>query len=566
MTKTRSLICLLTGHVDHGKSQIVETITKKKIIEKEPGKITQKISTINVPFSRIKQICGSLINKIKINIPGFLLIDSPGHASFTSLRKRGGNIADIATLVIDIHEGFKPQTEESLKILKNYKTPFIIALNKIDLIRGWTSNKTNLIQNINSQSENTKLFLEQKLYEIVGKLHEFGFESERFDRVQDYSKQIAIIPLSAKTSEGIPELLLVLMGLAQKYLEKNLEVETISQGKAVILEVNEKKGVGTILNTILYSGSIKLNDTIVIGTLTQPLVTKVRIIYQDNKQTKKSEAASNISISALNTKDVIAGMPLMVANKNLNQIKKELQEQIQEVIIETEKKGIVLKADSIGSLEALIQSLKEKKVSIKRATIGEITKKDIVDAQSDKDELNRVILCFNIKPIKAEVKIISSDIIYKLLEDYESWKEKKQKEIEAMALEKITKPFKVKILPNCIFRQSNPAVVGVEVLAGTLKANTPIIKSDGSKLTEIKSIQSEGKTLNEVEKGKQVAVSIPGIIAFRQIHEHDILISDINEEEFKKLKNMKKLLSNEEIELLKEIAEIKRKEKKLWGI
>jgi len=566
MTKIRSLICLLTGHIDHGKSQIVETITKKKIIEKEAGRITQKISTINVPFSRIKEICGPLISKLNMKIPGFLLIDSPGHASFTSLRKRGGNIADIAILVVDINEGFKPQTEESIKILKNYKTPFIVALNKIDLIRGWRSNSAPLMQNIDSQSEDTKIILEQKLYETVGKLYEFGFESERFDRVKDYSKQVAIIPLSAKNSIGIPELSMVLMGLAQKYLEKDLEVETSSQGKAVILEVNEKKGVGNLLNCILYSGSIKTNDLIAIGSLTQPIITKVKILYEENKQVKKSEAASNISICALNTKEVIAGMPLMVANENIDQLKKDVQSQIKEVIIETDKDGIILKADSIGSLEALIQLLKEKQIQIKRATIGEITKKDLVDAKANKNELDRVILGFNIKKINSDVEIITSDIIYKILDNYQSWKEKTQKQLEEKSLEKIKKPFKIKILPNCIFRQSNPAVVGVEVLAGTLKANTPIIKDDGSKLSEVKSIQSEGKNVNEAERGKQVAVSIPGVIAFRQIHENDVIISDINEEDFKKLKDMKKLLNQDEIELLKEIAEIKRKEKKLWGV
>jgi len=566
MTKTRSLICLLTGHVDHGKSQIVETITKNKIIEKEAGKITQKISTINVPFSRIKEICGSLIQKSKLQLPGFLLIDSPGHSSFTSLRKRGGNIADIAILVIDVNEGFKPQTEEALKILKHYKTPFIIALNKIDLIRGWRSNNLSLLQNINSQSDETKLILEQKLYEIVGKLHEFGFESERFDRVQDYSKQIAMVPISAKKSEGISELLLVLIGLAQKYLEKNLEVETSSQGKAVILEVNEKKGVGTLLNCILYAGSIKTNDTIAIGSLTQSITSKVKILYEDNKQVKKSEAASNISLCSLGAKNALAGMPLMVANKDLNQIKKEVQSQIDEVLIETDKEGIILKADSIGSLEALIQLLREKQIPIKRATIGEVSKKDIVDAKANKNELDKVILGFNIKKIKSDVEIISSEIIYKILDDYQSWREKKQKELEEKSLEKITKPFKLKILPNCIFRQSNPAVVGVEVLAGTVKTNTPIIKDDGTKLTEVKAIQSEGKNINEAEKGKQVAISIPGVIAFKQINENDVIISDINEIDFKKLKDMKKLLNHDEIELLKEIAEIKRKDKKLWGI
>ena len=142
MANIRSLICLLTGHVDHGKSQIIESISGIKIIEKEAGRITQSIYAVNVSMDKIEKISGNLLGKLKskIKIPGFLLIDSPGHAAFSNLRKRGGSIADIGIVVIDVNEGILQQTKEDIEILKRYKTPFIIALNKIDIISGWKSN------------------------------------------------------------------------------------------------------------------------------------------------------------------------------------------------------------------------------------------------------------------------------------------------------------------------------------------------------------------------------------------------------------------------------------------
>ena len=211
MTSLRSPICSVLGHVDHGKSSILDAIRESSIISKEAGGITQAIGASIVPLEVLKKKCGKLLDamNLQVTIPGLLFIDTPGHAAFTSLRKRGGNLADIAVLVIDINEGVKAQTLECIDILKQYKTPFIVALNKIDLISGWKSSKSILLKNLQEQGENVRQIIETKLYEIVGKFSELGFEAERFDRIEDHTKQIAIVPTSAKTSEGIPELLMV---------------------------------------------------------------------------------------------------------------------------------------------------------------------------------------------------------------------------------------------------------------------------------------------------------------------------------------------------------------------
>ena len=569
MKSLRSPTCVFVGHVDHGKSSILDRIRGTFVVKHEAGGITQKISSSKVSLEHIKKLAGGLLAKLKfdITIPGILFIDTPGHASFTSLRKRGGNIADIAVLVVDIREGFKPQTIEAIEILKHYKTPFIVALNKVDLLSGWrgSTNKT-LIESISSQGEFVRNLLDQRLYEVVGKLHGYGFNSERFDRVQDYTKQVAIIPVSALTQEGVPELVMIISGLAQRFLEEKLKVEKEEQGKGVVLEVNEQKGVGCVLNVILYDGSLKVNDVILVGGKEKVVTSKVRGIFEEGKSVKKVEAATSVVVCGPDLSDVVSGMPLRVANKDLIEIKKEIQSEIKEVLIETDKDGIIVKADSVGSLEAIIYMLREKKIPISKASIGEIGKKDIVDAESQKDELNQVILGFNVKNVSTDVKVITNDIVYRIIEDFEKFREEKIKEIEERQLGEIVKPCKIRFLRGYIFRQSNPAVIGVEVMEGSLKVGMNLIKTDGSKIGEVKSIQLDGKGASEAVKDKQVAVAISGAIVGRQLIENDVYVSDMKESDVKKLKIMRKLLKLEEIELLKEIINIKRKDNPLWGV
>ncbi len=585
MKSTRSPICTVMGHVDHGKSSILDNIRGSAIVKSEAGAITQAIGASIIPLDTIKKICGDLLKQLKMDftIPGLLFIDTPGHAAFTNLRKRGGNLADIAILVIDINEGIKPQTMESIEILKQYKTPFIIALNKVDLISGWQTKKINILQSINEQSQSIQQILDTKLYELVGKLSEIQINSERFDRVEDYTKQIAMIPCYAKTGEGMPELLMVLSGLAQRFLEKCLECDIDSSAKVTVLEIKEEKGLGKTIDVIIYDGTLKTGDTIVIAGIEEPITTKVKALFEpapleeirdkksNFKSVKEVSAATGVKISALDIDKVVSGMPLRSCQKkDIEKVKEELQQEVEEVLIETDEEGIVIKADSLGSLEALIKLLKENDVSIRRASIGNITKKDIAEAESnfEKDSLKSVILAFNIeaKSVKENVKIISSDIIYKIIEDYDKWKKEKLLEMQEGQIDKLVRPCKVKIMDGYIIRQSNPAIVGSDILAGTLKIGMPLMDSQGKEITEAKSIQADKEKLEKAEPGKQVAVSMPNITVGRQINVNDILYSSIPEEDFKKLKNLKEFLTKEEIEVIKEIAEIKRKDNVVWGI
>ncbi|MBI1971077.1 translation initiation factor IF-2 [Candidatus Woesearchaeota archaeon] len=585
----RSPICSVLGHVDHGKSSILDKIRGTAIIAKEAGGITQSIGASIIPLETIKKICGDLLKMLnmELTIPGLLFIDTPGHAAFTTLRKRGGSLADIAILVVDINEGFKPQTLEAIDILKEYRTPFVIAANKIDLVPGWKNKQKMILQSINGQHHDVITKVEEKLYTIVGKLHEhIGMGSERFDRVENYTKQIAIVPCSAKSGEGLPELIMVMTGLAQRFLEQNLEYHKDGSAKATILEVKEEKGLGVTMDVIVYDGILHVGDTIVIGSLGQPIVTKIKALFQpmplsemrDAKtkftSVKQVVAASGVKISAQAMDNVLSGMPLHSCTPpTLEETKKKVQADVENIIIETDDEGIVIKADNIGSLEALTKLLQEKGAAIRKAGLGDVTKKDLTDAESnwEKDPLKSVILCFNVHrppdlPENKKVKIIEGDIIYRIIDDFGQWQAEHARQRESMELGTLVRPCKIQILQGYVFRQNNPAVVGCEIIAGTARTGIPLMNEEGKDLTKIKGMQLDKENVGEAERGKKLAVSMDHVSVGRQIHEGDTLYSAVPEEHFRKMKDLKKYLKPDEIEVIKEIAKIKRKENPVWGI
>ncbi|MDP7115725.1 MAG: translation initiation factor IF-2, partial [Candidatus Woesearchaeota archaeon] len=573
MSSKRSLICATLGHVDHGKSSILDKIRGTAIVNSEAGSITQAIGASIIPLEIIEKVCGELLKSLNMEftIPGLLFIDTPGHEAFAHLRKRGGNLADIAVVVVDINDGFKPQSLEAIELLKASKTPFIIAANKIDLINGWNSAEGPLLTVVSKQSERVVTALDEKMYGLVGELSKLGFEAERFDRVHDFTKQISLVPVSALTGDGISELLMVISGLAQKFLEKGLRCNLKGAAKGSLFEVKDVKGIGKALDVIMYDGSLQVGDTIVIGGIDKPIVTKVKALFEpadlaemrDTKakfnSVKKVTAATGVRISANGIDSAISGMPFRsVKKESLDKVKKEIQSEVDEVVIESDGKGVVIKADSLGSLEALIYLLKEKNITIKKASVGNITKKDIAEAEAnlESEPLQAAVLGFNVvaDAKSSNVKIITHNVIYQIIDDFEKWQGTKRKSLEQDNLGSLIRPCKVEIMKGYIFRQSNPAVVGVNVEAGTLRNEISLMKKEGVELAQLKGIQLDQENIEKAERGKQVAISLQGVTVGRQIKEGDILYSFIPEEDFKQLKELKQYLNNEEKDILKEIA------------
>lgn len=585
----RAAIVSVLGHVDHGKSSLLDAIRGTSIIFEEHGRITQAIGASIIPDKVIQEKAGNILKRLnaKLLIPGLLFIDTPGHAAFTSLRHRGGSIADLAVLVIDINEGFKPQTIEALNILKAFKTPFVIAANKLDLVPGFIHKSDFILEEIEKQQEDVKQEIYSRVYKLSSQLFKnSGLDGELFHRA-DFSKHVAIIPMSAKLGIGISELLAVLAGLSQKFLQQKLELHPEQPAKGVVLEVKEIKGLGTVIDVILYDGSLYRGDTIILAGLEAPIISKVKALLQPRPlkemRSKKTRfvsinhvvAATGVRISAPNIDKAVAGASLMglkqINEKQLQDIKKNIQKEVSNIIFETDKQGVIVKADALGSLEAVKKIFSDHNIAVRRTGIGNITKRDVLEADTvaEHDPLQGAVIGFSVNnssPIKPKkAAIIIGNIIYKLLDDFKQWQSDKALEIEQEQLKALPGVCKIRVLPGYVFRQSNPAIVGVEVLAGKLKPGLKLSKH-GQEISTIKSIELQGNIINEASIGKKVAISLPNITIGRQIKENDILYSFITEQEFRKLKELKHLLTDNEIHVLKEIADIIREKKPLWGI
>jgi len=583
---TRQPIVSVLGHVDHGKTSLLDYIRGSTVAAREAGAITQHIGATEVPIDAIYTMCGDLLGGKKFSVPGLLFIDTPGHHAFTTLRARGGSLADIAILVIDINEGFRPQTHESISILRQYKTPFVIAANKIDAINGWqrSSSSTEVAaQRIENQRPMTKRLFEEKLYDLIGVIYDKGFESDLYFNVKDFTKTIPIIPVSAKTGEGVPELLMILVGLAQRFLEEQLKSES-GPAKGTVLEVKEDVGLGTTVDAIIYSGMLKKEDTIILGTHDEPLVTKIKALLKPKPMdeirdprerfdsVKEVHAACGIKISAPDLDRVVPGAPLRTAHGNEAELIQEIQQQSQ-VKIDLDKDGLYIKADTIGSLEALVKESREKGIHIRKVDIGNISKRDITDTAAVNNPFERVVFAFNVKMLpeakeeaaSTDVTVFNEDVIYTIIENYDEWLAKKKEELEKKRREDYIHPGMIKFLPEYVFRVSHPAVIGIRVLGGRIKVDMRLMDQDGKLIGSIKGMQSENKGIAEAIQGQEVAISIEGVTVGRQIKGGDIFFTDIPESDAKKLRLLE-VLNEDEKDVLNKILDIKRKTNKFWGM
>ena len=586
----RTPIVAVLGHVDHGKTSLLDKIRGSAVIEGEAGAITQHIGATAVPLDVVSQVAGSLVDPTEFDLPGLLFIDTPGHHAFTTLRARGGALADIAVLVVDVNDGFQPQTEEAISILQDSKTPFVVAANKIDTIAGWNPNPDSPIQaTYDQQADRVRSALDEKLYEIIGDLSDSGFSSDLYWRVQNFRKNIGVIPVSAETGEGIPDLLAVLMGLAQRYMGEEMQVDVSGPGVGTVLEVKEERGFGTTLDVILYDGTIEKGDTIVVGGVNEPIVTTVRALLKPRDlaeiRTEKRfetveslQAAVGLKIAAPDLDEAMAGAPVrVVGDRTVDAVTTVVQEELAEVAVSTEEEGLVVKADTLGSLEALANSLEEAEIPIMQAEVGDIAPRDVSMATTADDEKNRVILGFNVDILEdaedrvdqEDVTVFRDDVIYKLIEDYEEYVEAIEKRQREAVFDNVIRPARFHILRDHVFRQSKPAVVGVEVNSGTLRRNTPVGYFENGEFERVgvlKTIQDEGEDVDELRAGERGAVSIDGPTVGRGIDEGDELWVDLPEKHAKVLEQeLKSDLPADEREALSQFLETKRKREPFWG-
>ncbi len=586
------IVCVL-GHVDTGKTLLLDKIRKTSVQAREAGGITQHIGASFFPIETLEEISAPILKRVggKVKVPGLLVVDTPGHEAFANLRRRGGAVADIAILVIDVLKGFEAQTYECIEILKARKTPFIVAANKIDRIPGWRSiPNAPFIESYQKQDPYVQKSLNEHLYRIIGKFSELGFKSDQFNRIRDFTRTVAIVPTSAKTGEGIPELVAVLTGLTQQYLKSRLTV-TEGPAKGTILEVKEEVGLGVTINVIIYDGVLRKGDTIVIGGRQGPIVTSVRAVLlpkpldeiRDPRDKFSSvdevSAAAGVKIAAPNLDDALAGAPLYVVppEEPIEKYVDEVSEEVQKLRISTDIEGVVLKTDALGSLEAIAESLRRNNVPIRLADVGDVSKRDVTEAMVVKEHepLYGVILAFNVKVLpdaeeesqKRGIKIFRHNIIYHLTDEYLKWLKSEREARVRAEFERLVKPAKLKVLHGYIFRRAKPAIVGIEVLAGKIKPRVRLLNKKGRDLGEILQIQDRGEPIQEAETGMQVAISIDRAIVGRHFDEGDSLIVRVPEQHVKTLlSKFRNRLTPEEIDVLKELIEIMRRTNPLWAM
>ena len=591
MSERRQPIVAVLGHVDHGKTSLLDHVrslgeqSRSSVMDREAGGITQHIGATEVPSEVLNELCAPLLGGKSFDSPGLLFIDTPGHHSFSSLRSRGGSLADIAILMVDIMEGCRPQTKESLRILKQSKTPFVVAANKVDRIHGWDAEDgRSMAISMRGQSKESLGLFDQRYWELVGQFAEEGFNLERYEKIKDFTKEIAMVPISAREGEGIQDLLAVVIGLAERYLSDQL-TDVDGSGEATVLEMKEERGLGKTLDLILHRGSIRKGDEIVLVSDRGGISTHVKGLFSPRgmsemrdagdrwDNTDAAYAAAGVKISAPSLDGVLVGTTLRVVNSDEERSAAIASaDEEANLSIELDEEGVCIKSDTVGGLEALAKELREVGVPIREASIGKVSRRDVRSAEASSDPLHRIIMAFSteileeaedeISSSEAGVKHIGSDIIYRILEEREEWVEARKNELEEESREIVVYPGRIMLLPDHTFRVSKPAVVGVRVLAGRVHIGQGLLK-DGNRVGRIKSIRSGQESLKEARQGAEVAISVDGVTVGRQIEEGDILLVDIPESHARKLRKLE--MTPVEEEVYEELLSIHRKNDHFWG-
>ncbi|MFB6362320.1 MAG: translation initiation factor IF-2, partial [Halobacteriales archaeon] len=415
------------------------------------------------------------------------------------------------------------------------------------------------------------------------------FSSDFYWRVQNFRDTIGVVPLSALTGEGVADLLAVLMGLSQRYMREDMAVDVSGGGHGTVLEVKEQRGLGTTIDVVLYDGTVRKGDTIVVGGTANPIVTDVRALLQPRalaeirverqfEQVDEVSAAAGVKISAPDLDDAMAGAPVrVVRDQSVETVIEAVQAELADIEVRTEEDGVVVKADTLGSLEALANALGEAEIPVVRAEVGDIAPRDVAIARTADDPVHRTILGFNVDVLddaadeaeQADVDLFVHDVIYRLVEDYEEYVTEIQEAQQETVLENIVRPARFRILQDHVFRQSNPAVVGVEVMGGTLRGNVSVAlfeRDEPTRVGTLKGIQDQGEAVDEARAGERVSVSIDGPTVGRQIDEGDTLWTEIPEKHAKILEQeLREDLPADEREVLQAYLEQRRKQEPFWA-
>jgi translation initiation factor 5B len=594
----RCPIVVIMGHVDTGKTKLLDKIRKTNVQEGEAGGITQQIGATYFEKKTLETQTARLnaTEKVELKVPGMLVIDTPGHESFTNLRSRGSSLCDVAILVVDLMHGLEQQTIESLTMLRKRGVPFVVALNKVDRCYGWkTAKDTPIREALKGQDEGTLMEFRSRATDAKVQLQEQGVNSNLYWEMGDddwsNSDFIPLVPTSAVTGEGVQDVLLLLCQMAQKKLEEKLMWHANLQ--CTVLEVKAIDGLGMTVDVLVVNGHLKEGDKAVFCTLDGPIVTEIRglltpppsremRIKSEYIHHKSVKGALGVKVIGNNLDKVMAGTPVMVVGPDDEEedIKAEVMSDLTKLKgkLSTEKAGVLVQASTLGALEALLQFLREDTkppIPVSAIGIGTIHKRDItkISIMNEKGHPEyATVLAFDVDVEREareyaqemNVRIMTADIIYHLFDQFtrfmDELKQRRQEEAAAVAVF----PSIIKILPQHIFNQKDPIIVGVEVVEGILKLGTPLCVPalGGLHVGKVTSIESNGREQQSARKGSSVAVRIvnegnPNITYGRQFDASNMLYSTLTRASIDALKeNFKDALENEDWRLVVKLKKV----------
>ncbi|XP_025425441.1 eukaryotic translation initiation factor 5B [Sipha flava] len=556
-----AVVCVL-GHVDTGKTKILDKLRRTNVQDGEAGGITQQIGATNVPLHAIKEQTKVVIDyeKRKFLVPGLLIIDTPGHESFSNLRNRGSSLCDIAILVVDIMHGLEPQTIESINILKSKKTPFIVALNKIDRLYDWQTNPRKDVRDIlSSQHSNTQNEFKTRSQNVILQFAEQGLNAALFYENPDPKSYVSLVPTSAITGEGMGNLLDLIIENCQTHLYKRLLFSNELQ--ATVLEVKAITGLGTTIDTILVNGYLKEGDTIVVAGTDGPVVTQIRSLLMPQPlkelrvknayiEYKEIKAAQGVKIAAKDLEKAIAGLNIYVAHKpdEIEHLKDLVAKELKSALstIKLQDRGVYVQASTLGSLEALLDFLRSSKIPYSNIRIGPVVKKDVMKASIMLEHfpLYATILAFDVKIERdaqeladmLNVKIFQADIIYHLFDKFTAYQDDLKKKNRDQFKSIAVFPCKLKVLPQFVFNSRDPIVMGVMVESGIVKEGTPLCvpSKEFVDLGIVTSIENNHKAVETARKGQEICIKIEPIpgeapkMFGRHFDEKDLLVSKIS--------------------------------------
>ena len=570
--RLRSPIVCILGHVDAGKTKILDKLRHSNVQLGEAGGITQQIGATFIPMENIQTHISKISEKFQTQtrIPGILLIDTPGHASFTNLRSRGSSLCDIAVLILNIDKGIEKQSVESLDLLRMRKTPFIIALNQIDRTYNWHSFPwSGFEDSYRKQKDQQKRLFNEKVEQNQMQFIKNNINAELYYKNKNMKEYVNMVPTSAITGEGLPDLMGLLVYLTENYLIRQIAYK--DEVKCSILEVKVLESIGTTIDVVLVNGTIHVGDKIVIGGLLGPIKTVVKIILLPRPMKEmrvkceydrydEISGAIGVKIFCPDLENALAGSPLYVykteeeAEKYCNEISRDFNSIVQKYL-NKKGKGIMVQASTLGSLEAILTFLGEQKVEVAVVGVGNLNKKDVIKLQIKhaEDENVRkedlVVLCFDNKVIpeaqkfadENNIKIFVDDVIYHLFDKFIEFKKqcelerKKEKEKEAI--------FPCNLKTVMFINKKDPLIIGVSVTEGILKIGTPIYCVEKNlPIGIVESIERERKPINNVRPNDgDVAIRIKvhdsSLAAGRHFDENSTYISQITRASIDALKN-----------------------------